>query len=108
MKEIGVNMILKISYFCRLQTNNYSKTAERLIQRRRPFLSIFSLEEWHVMLFSRAHRTVSLTAEPKKISSVKFTIGEEHELQKVIELQNNQRTNSLIIKTIPSFPVWRF
>ncbi|KRM60200.1 LysR family transcriptional regulator [Secundilactobacillus malefermentans DSM 5705 = KCTC 3548] len=107
MKEIGVNMdTRKLATFVDLaQTNNYSKTAERLYSTQATVSKhILSLEkEWHVMLFSRAHRTVSLTAEGKKILPlVNSLLEKEHELQKVIELQNNQRTNSLIIKTIPS------
>lgn len=96
----------KLATFADLaQTKNYSKTAERIFATQATVSKhILALEkEWGVELFSRTHRTVTLTAAGQTIlPAVLALLQTEQKLNQTIRRQNTNQTKTLVIKGIPS------
>lgn len=96
----------KLATFADLaKTQNYSKTAERLYTTQATVSKhIIALErEWQVKLFSRAHRSVTLTPTGVAIlSDVQALLEKEKDLNSTIQTQANQETSLLVVKGIPT------
>ncbi|BAP85190.1 LysR family transcriptional regulator [Paucilactobacillus hokkaidonensis JCM 18461] len=87
------------------QTKNYSKTAERIFSNQATVSKhILALEKaWNVQLFSRAHRTVTLTHAGETIlPAVLELLEKEQQLNRVIKNQSSKEIKELVIKGIPS------
>lgn len=96
----------KLATFADLaQTKNYSKTAERIFATQATVSKhVLALEkEWNVELFSRAHRTVTLTPAGRAIlPDVLALLQTEQKLNQTIHEQSSNETKTLVIKGIPS------
>lgn len=87
------------------QTCNYSRTAENIFSTQATVSKyIMALEkDWGVTLFTRDHRTVTLTkAGAAILPSVKTLIQAEQRLLQTIDQQINQTDQTLVIKGIPT------
>lgn len=87
------------------QTCNYSRTAENIFSTQATVSKyIMALEkDWGVTLFTRDHRTVTLTkAGAAILPSVKTLIQAEQRLLQTIDQQINQTDPTLVIKGIPT------
>lgn len=96
----------KLATFADLaQTKNYSKTAERIFATQATVSKhVLALEkEWNVELFSRAHRTVTLTPVGQAIlPDVLELLRTEQKLNQTIQEQSSSESKALVIKGIPS------
>ena len=87
------------------QTCNYSRTAENIFSTQATVSKyIMALEkDWGVTLFTRGHRTVTLTkAGAAILPDVKTLIQAEQRLLQTIDQQINQTDPTLVIKGIPT------
>lgn len=87
------------------QTCNYSRTAENIFSTQATVSKyIMALEkDWGVTLFTRDHRTVTLTkAGAAILPGVKTLIQAEQRLLQTIDQQINQTDQTLVIKGIPT------
>jgi len=87
------------------QTCNYSRTAENIFSTQATVSKyIMALEkDWGVTLFTRDHRTVTLTkAGAAILPGVKTLIQAEQRLLQTIDQQINQTDPTLVIKGIPT------
>ncbi len=87
------------------QTCNYSRTAENIFSTQATVSKyIMALEkDWGVTLFTRDHRTVTLTkAGAAILPDVKTLIQAEQRLLQTIDQQINQTDPTLVIKGIPT------
>lgn len=87
------------------QTCNYSRTAENIFSTQATVSKyIMALEkDWGVTLFTRDHRTVTLTKVGAAIlPDVKTLIQAEQRLLQTIDQQINQTDPTLVIKGIPT------
>ncbi|MFB5926573.1 LysR substrate-binding domain-containing protein [Latilactobacillus sakei subsp. sakei] len=87
------------------QTCNYSRTAENIFSTQATVSKyIMVLEkDWGVTLFTRDHRTVTLTkAGAAILPDVKTLIQAEQRLLQTIDQQINQTDPTLVIKGIPT------
>lgn len=87
------------------QTCNYSRTAENIFSTQATVSKyIMALEkDWGITLFTRDHRTVTLTkAGAAILPDVETLIQAEQRLLQTIDQQINQTDQTLVIKSIPT------